>query len=329
MERKNSEPCLLDGLAADLGGPRSAEFFKRAQELISWDRLVGPLRGLTPEQPKGGRPFWPLLTMVKCVLLAKWFGLSDPQLEEQLRDRLSFRRFAGLSLDDATPDETSFVVFRKRLRESGHANTIFDAALESLRAKGLVLSEGTIIDATIVDAPVGHRRPDGSTTRDGCATFTKNHGTPRHGYKAHIATDTRGVITDFVFDTAKPHDSNHADYLLRNETGKAYADSAYRCREREEKLRGRGVLPRFVNKRERGQAELTRGQKLFNRLCSKVRALVEHPRAWMMSMGYLKVRYRGLVRNALDFSLTAAAYDLKRSFSLLGRPLGGAGLRRG
>src|SRR4029079_17959359 len=107
MERKNLQPTLRDAAVADLGGPRSAEFFSRAEKLIDWGGLVGALRGLTPEQPKGGRPFWPLPLMVRCLLLQKWFGLSDPQLEEMLRDRLSFRRFVGLSLDDATPDETS------------------------------------------------------------------------------------------------------------------------------------------------------------------------------------------------------------------------------
>lgn len=321
MERKNLEPTLRDAAVADLGGPRSAGFFSRAQELIDWDSIVAALRDLTPEQPKGGRPFWPLPLMVRCLLLAKWFGLSDPQLEEMLRDRLSFRRFVGLSLDDATPDETSFVVFRKRLREAGKASAVFDAVLASLREKNLVLSEGTIVDATIVDAPQGQKRGDGSSTKDPCATYTKNHGTLRHGYKAHQATDTRGVITGYVFDTAAPHDSNHADYLLRDEGHAAYGDSAYRSKERVAKLKERGVFPWLVHKRVRGQKELTPGQKLFNRACSRVRAFVEHPRAWMMAMGYAKTRYRGLLRNAMDYANTAAAYNLKRSFELLGHPL--------
>lgn len=321
MERKNLEPTLRDAAVSDLGGPRSAEFFSRAEQLIDWNKLVTALRDLTPAQPAGGRPFWPLLLMIRCLLLQKWFGLSDPQLEEMLRDRLSFRRFVGLSLDDATPDETSFCVFRGRLREAGKASALFDAVLASLREKNLVLNEGTIVDATIVDAPHGEKRADGSHTKDPCATYTKNHGTLRHGYKAHQATDTRGIITGYVFDTAKPHDSNHADYLLRNEKSKAYGDSAYRSKDRVAKLKERDVFPYLVQKRVRGQKELTPGQKLFNRACSKVRAFVEHPRAWMVQMGYLKVRYRGLLRNAMDYAHTAAAYNLKRSFGLLGRPL--------
>ena len=76
-------------------------------------------------------------------------------------------------------------------------------------------------------------------TRDGCSTYTKNHGTLRHGYKAHVATDTRGVITDWVFDTARPHDSNHVDPLTRGEGVAVYADSAYSSRDRRERLAGR------------------------------------------------------------------------------------------
>jgi IS5 family transposase len=86
--------------------------------------------------------------MLRCLLLAKWFGLSDPQLEDMLHDRLSFRRFVGLALTDNVPDEASFVVFRDRLREH-------------LDARGLLVKEGTIVDATIIPASRGRARPDG------------------------------------------------------------------------------------------------------------------------------------------------------------------------
>jgi IS5 family transposase len=326
MERKLAEPTFADAVVADLGGPRTRAFLDRCQELIPWCDLAASIKHLFPEQPKGGRPFWPAAVMLKCAMLQKWYGLSDPQLEEQLRDRLSFRRFVGLSLDgDATPDETTLVTFRQRLREAGCASTLFDAALASLRERGLVLKEGTIVDATIVDAPQGRKvkEADGTVrhTRDGCATYTKNHGTLRHGYKAHVATDTRGLITDWVYDTARPHDSNHVDHLTRDEATAVYADSAYSEKERRRRLAGAGVLDRIVHKRVRGQKELTPQQKSHNTACSRVRAFVEHPRAWMAKMGYAGARYRGLVRNALDFALTAVAYNFKRSFSLLGRPL--------
>jgi IS5 family transposase len=325
MERKLAEPTFLDAMVADLGGPRTGEFLARCQELIPWQTLVDSIKHLFPEQPLGGRPFWPAAVMLKCVMLQKWYGLSDPQLEEQLRDRISFRRFVGLGLEEATPDETTLVKFRERLRNHGCASTVFDAALESLRSRGLVLKEGTIVDATIIDAPQGRKvkEADGTErhTHDRCASYTKNHGTLRHGYKAHLATDTRGLITDWVFDTARPHDSNHIEQLTTTEQTVIYADSAYRSKEREQQLSDRRVRGMIVHKRVRGQKQLSPEQKAHNTACSRVRAFVEHPRAWMVKMGYTATRYRGLVRNALDFSLTAVAYNFKRSFSLLDRPL--------
>ena len=325
MQRTNAQPTFTDAAVADLGGPRTARFLRICQELVPWDKLVATLRPLFPEHDAGGRPFWPALVMVKCVLLQKWFGLSDPQLEEQLRDRISFRRFVGLSFDDATPDETTMVNFRKRLREHGMASALFDGVMESLRGRGLVLKEGSLVDATIVDAPMGQKRKGEvgfeRHTKDPCATYTKNHGTLRHGYKAHVATDTRGMITDWIFDTAKVHDSNHVDELTRGERAAVYADSAYSSKERRARLKEQGVTDRIVHKRVRGQAELTPEQKAHNTACSKVRAFVEHPRAWMVKMGYTFARYRGLARNALDFALMAIAYNLKTSFHLQGRPL--------
>ena len=100
-----------------------------------------------------------------------------------------------------------------------------------------------------------------------------------------------------------------------------YADSAYSSKERRARLKEQGVTDRIVHKRVRGQAELTPEQKAHNTARSKVRAFVEHPRAWMVKMGYTFARYRGSARNALDFALMAIAYNLKTSFHLQGRPL--------
>jgi IS5 family transposase len=160
MQRNNAQPTFTDAAVADLGGPRTAAFLRRCEELIDWQELASSITHLFPAHPQGGRPFWPAVTMLKCVMLQKWFNLSDPQAEEQLRDRISFRRFVGLSFDDDTPDETTFVTFRQRLREHGCASSLFETVVSSLRAKGLVLQEGRIVDATIIDAPMGQKVKD-------------------------------------------------------------------------------------------------------------------------------------------------------------------------
>ena len=177
-ERCNAERGLIDGWTADLGGPRTTALLGRLDRAVAWDVLVKPVAAL-PEYrggEKGGRPAWPALTMLKCVLLAKWFGLSDPQLEECLQDRLSFRRFVGLSLTDATPDETTFVRFRARLREANLDRTLFDRTTAELDRRGLLVRDGSLVDAMIIEQSRGSKRDDGTSTRDPEASFTRKGG---------------------------------------------------------------------------------------------------------------------------------------------------------
>ena len=317
-ERANAEPGLIDSWAAGLGGPRTGALLDRLDKAVAWNTLVKPILAL-PEYrggEKGGRPAWPALTMLKCLLLAKWFGLSDPQLEECLQDRLSFRRFVGLSLTDSTPDETTFVRFRARLRERGLDRTLFDDTVQNLERLGLLVKDGTLVDATILEQARGQNREDGTSTRDTEASFTKKNGETYHGYKGSIAADRSGIVTDYRFSDAAPHDSNFIDELTKNEKKMVVADSAYRSVEREAALEGRGVACAIMFKRKKGQKELPPFLKKLNRMIAGVRAAVEHTFAWIKNMGHRRVRYRGLRRNEFDFGLMLVAYNWKRSLSL-------------
>lgn len=322
MERKSHGWTLVDGMTMDLGGPRSASFFGKCETMIPWDQLAKSIASIYPNSKRSaGRPHWPIKMMLKCLMIQKWYGLSDPQLEEMLRDRLSFRRFVGLGLQEDTPDETTFVVFRRRLREEGHDQTLFNKTFKHLENQGFVLTEGTLVDATIIEAPRGHKRQDGSSTRDQEASYTRKRDRTYHGFKAHIATDVQGLIKDYRFTTAKVHDSQCMDELIAKETKAVFADSAYMDRDRKKRLQKRGVYCGIIERRVRGQDELSYGQQLVNRFCATVRAVVEHPFAWMHQMGRRRARYRGLRRNAFDFAMLAVAYNWKRSFSLV--PYGG------
>jgi IS5 family transposase len=190
---------MMDGLC----GPRTAALLDRLDKAVAWAKLVRPIAALPEYRPvkkgeenKGGRPAWPAVTMLKCVLLAKWFGLSDPQLEECLKDRLSFRRFVGLSLTDATPDETTFVRFRARLREAGLDRRLFDDTLAHLEEQGLLVKDGTLVDATIIEQSRGSKRDDATSTRDQEASFTRKNGETDHGYKGHVAATCRADLDD-------------------------------------------------------------------------------------------------------------------------------------
>ena len=174
-----------------------------------------------------------------------------------------------------------------------------------------------MVDATIIEQSRGEKREDGTSTRDEDATFTKKHGKTYHGYKGHIAVDRSKIITRCRFSTAKDHDSRYIDELTKDERVAVYADSAYDKRERRQRLRRRGVIDAIVYQRRRGQESLAPWQKRWNDLVARFRAPVEHPIGHLKQhMGYRKVRYRGLARNALDFCLTAMAYNIRRSVHL-------------
>ena len=320
MERKHAEPTLMDGYLADLGDPKMTAKLDQLDRLIPWQKLAKPIRDTyANDGERGGRPNVSVVMMLKIIMLQKWFSLSDEAMEGMLLDRLSFRRFVRLGLHDGTVDATTLVKFRNRLREHGLMSRLFEMVVDHLREAGIVVQEGTLVDATIIEASKGKTTDDGlGSTRDKAASYTKKHGKTYHGYKAHIATDGRGLITDYVYDTACVHDSQHIDQLIRQEKQAVFADSAYMNRGRKERLQRKGVFCGIVERRVRGQGELTATQKAHNRLCASFRAYVEHPFAWMKNTGELwRARYRGLARNAIDFALNAMVYNFKRSLSLL------------
>ena len=101
MERQNNQLTFLDNITSYLGGKRTAEFFRKCDKYIPWDQLAEPVKDMySNNTSKGGASNWPVTMMIKCMMLQKWFNLSDPMLEEMLLDRLSFRRFIGLNMED-------------------------------------------------------------------------------------------------------------------------------------------------------------------------------------------------------------------------------------
>lgn len=338
-KRATGQSSFCDLGVAGLGGPRTAALLAKLGAAVPWDELVKPVLRLPeyaryiedPSRP-GERPIDPEV-MLRCLMLQKWHNLSDPQLEEQLKDRISFRRFAGLSQQDPTPDETTFVKFRGRLREAKLDEVIFAAVLEHVEGRGLLVKGGTIVDATIIEQSTGHKtgkkdeNGEDITTRDPEASFTKKNDVSYHGYKMHTATDTSGIITAVVVSTASHHDSRHIDELVEavGEQRAVFADSAYSDAQRRDELEQRGVLPAIIYKRVKGQKKLYPWQKKWNKLVSQVRAIGEHPYAWMKrQMNFTRCRYRGLRRNAFDFTMTAAAYNVRKAVSPLSAKAAGA-----
>lgn len=121
--------------------------------LLDWDRIDRLLDGISAEH-RGGRGY-PPLCLLKALLVAQWYNLSDPSLEDAEADLLSFRRFCGFPLDAETPDETSFVRFRAKLRELGLYAKLFAEGNRQLDARGLIVRAGTLVDATVIEARAG------------------------------------------------------------------------------------------------------------------------------------------------------------------------------
>lgn len=302
---------------SDKGSRRTGAFLDRMQALIPWAEIS---EELTPAVYDGqtGRPGFPITVLVKALLLEAWFTLSDPELEEQVLDRLSFQRFLGVSDRTDIPDETTVCRFRTKLVDIGAMEDLFALVQALIAREGVEVRPGTIVDATIIDAPKGRKRTDGSTTRDVEAGFTKKNGEWRHGYKAHAATDTSGrFIRTVVVTSASVHDGDAFDALTDSEAHAVFGDKAYISEERKRSFRRRGVYWGVLDRASRNHP-LSRRQEHRNRQKSSVRSRVEHPFAWMKRlMGYRRSRYRGLPKNTAHALLVTAAYNLKRLDSVL------------
>jgi transposase, IS5 family len=268
---------------------------------VDWQSFARLLDGLRDRQ-SAGRPAYEGLVMFKALLLQALYGLSDRGLEEALKDRLSFRRFAGLSLSDAVPDHTALCRFRELLSASGLLERLFVELDRQLDVAGLILRKGTLLDATIIEStaarpPLGS---DKSKAQDPEARFVRKAGHFRsfYGYKAHVAVDQgSGLVRKVITTPANVHDTHPADALVCGDERAVLADSAYRNRARVEALRQRGIRPWLIRRAGGNRPPLTDRMKKLNRMISIQRAAVETTFAtWKRRMGLARIKYRGLAK---------------------------------
>lgn len=291
---------------------------ERIAALIDWSAVEALAQKVRPGET--GRPPYAPLAMVKALMLQQWYGLSDPGLEEALGDRLSFRRFCGFALDGATPDETTICRFRAALAEKDLAEPVFQAVLAQIDAKGLVLRQGTIVDATLVEAAV--RPPPleagagAQSPLDPDAAWTKTgHARTRFfGYKAHVATDLgSGLIRRARLTPAKTYESEVCDELIDLDVKALYADKAYEKKTRRAWLKAHGIKDRIAHRRHKYLAALPPWQAARNRLITPIRAAIERTFAVFKRLyGWRRMRYRGLTRNAAHLALIACAFNLRK-----------------
>jgi IS5 family transposase len=316
------QASLADALVSPKAGTNTR--LRRIAELVDWSGFAVRLADLHASGV--GRPSWPPLLMFRCLLLQQWYGLSDPGLEEALSDRLSFRRFVGLSADEGTPDHSTLSRVRKALRETGCDAALMDEIARQLDGLGLVVRSGTLLDATLVEAQV--RRPSlkedagAKSPHDPQAGWTRKGGRSHFGYKAHVAVDEgSGLIRRAILTAAYVNESLVADALICGDERAVYADKAYENKHRRTRLKAQGIKDRILHRSHKNQACLPPWQARRNRLISPIRAAVERVFGTLKrSYGYTHVRYRGLCANATQLRLLVLAYNLRRADRLMITP---------
>lgn len=281
----------------------------------------------------GAKPY-DVVMLFKILILQRYFGLSDEQVEYQIIDRTSFREFWGLSTGDNVPDEKTVWSFRERLTRTATIEKLFVFLGDSLKSKGLIINEGKMIDASFAPVPVQRNTPDENKKikdgqgddlwndrpnkkkhKDTEARWTKKGGKSYFGYKNHAKVDAKSKLIDtWVVTDASVHDSLALEALLEEQDKgqELYADSAYTGENQENIISDNEMVNRVCEKGYRGNP-LTDEQKASNRAKSGVRARVEHVFGFMeQSMHGIKCRCVGLARTTGIIGLMNLTYNLFR-----------------
>jgi IS5 family transposase len=288
---------------------RRAAFLAEMDRVVPWQELC---QLIEPHYPKAGNGRQPigLERMLRIHFLQQWFNLSDPAAEEALYESASMRGFAGIDLGrEPAPDETTILNFRHLLERHDLGRAIFERVHVHLEARGVRIANGTIVDATIINAPSSTknaakaRDPDMHQTRKGQQWY--------FGMKAHIGVDSKTKLIHAVVATAaNVHDATVLPDLLHGQETRVWGDQAYKGQT--EVIREHAPHARdLTNRRCKWRGVVDEAEKARNRTKSKVRARVEHCFGVIKRVfGFTKVRYRGLEKNASRLFVTCALANL-------------------
>ena len=290
---------------------RKAQFLAEMDKVVPWARLIDLIEPHYPKPGNGRRPI-ALETMLRIHFMQQWFAYSDPAMEESLHDIPLLREFAGLDATvEAMPDEATILKFRHLLERHNLASAMLEQINALLGERGLILRQGTMVDATLVAAPTstnnrsGKRDPEMSSTKKGNQWY--------FGMKAHIGADTaNGLVHTVVGTAAKVPDVKVTDELLHGDEKEVHGDKGYttNARNLSSSDPAAGPLWCFPFKKPKGEA-LPEWKREINHRLSQLRARVEHPfRVVKRQFGFTKVRYRGLRKNTAQLTTLFALSNL-------------------
>jgi len=275
---------------------RRERFLSEMDQVIPWGSILGLIEPHYPKAGNGTQPL-PMQRMLRIYFMQQWFNLSDPGMEDSLYDSESMRRFAQIELiDDAVPDESTILRFRHLLEQHKLTEKIFGLVRGLLEQKRLLLKSGTIVDATIIDAPPSTKNE--AKARDPeMKQGRKNEREWHFGMKAHVGTDLKGLVHTLVTTSANVSDFSQLPHLLHGDERELYGDQAYWSEMHRYAAKEQGVRYR-VNRRRHPSRPLSSYHRHINRLRSATRARGEHAfRVVKQLWGFTKVRYRGLAKN--------------------------------
>lgn len=288
---------------------KRALFLEEMEQVVPWGKL-GAL--IEPHYPKAGngRPPVGVERMLRIYFLQQWFNLSDPGVEEALYDSLVLRQFVGIDLgQEPVPDETTVCKFRHLLEEHKLGGEMLETVNLHLQEKGVRISTGTIVDATIIHAPSSTKNRE--EKRDPEMHQTKKGKQWYFGMKAHVGVDSKTkLVHSAVVTPANVSDAAVLPELLHGEETRIWGDGAYQGQTDEIHR----VAPRaqdHTNRRCRYKDRVDEAVRAKNRTKSRVRSKVEHVFGILkLKFGFTKVRYRGLKKNANRLFATLALVNL-------------------
>ena len=294
---------------------RKEVFLEEMNQVVPWAALVALIQphARGAHQALGGRPPFPVETMLRIHCLQLWWNLSDPAMEEELHERPLYRRFAGLEGAARMPDETTILRFRHLLEKHDLAPQVLGTINAGLAQHGLMLKTGTVVDATIIAAPSSTKNK--SCERDPEMHQTKKGNQWHFGMKAHIGVDAdSGLVHTVIGTAANVNDVTQAGALLHGQETVAFGDAGYRGVDKRPEAQGPTWLVAMQPSKRKALDTTRKWARLLEKaeqLKASVRAKVEHPfRVVKQQFGHAKVRYRGLAKNTARLTMLFALSNL-------------------
>jgi len=288
---------------------RREKFLLEMDAVVPWPRLLSVIEPHYPKSGNGRRPY-ELPTMLRIHFMQQWFGYADAAMEEALHEVPLLRRFAGLDAGtDTMPDETTILNFRHLLERHALSSVLFTEINGLLSERGLLLREGTTVDATLIAAPPSTKNREGK--RDPEMTQTKKGNQWYFGMKAHMGVDDQsGLVHTLVGTTAKDSDMSQFTQLLHGEEERVSADRGYDYPQVHAHLQ-ESLTEDWVARKSKPNQDLDAWTRGLNHAIAKLRAIGEHPfRILKRQFGYTKVRYRGLSKNTAQLYMLFALGNL-------------------